>query len=56
MEGKLLPIKAFSLDIYEGETPTKRPHITTVMRGLMIYLAGLATSCSARKQIELELQ
>ena len=21
MEGKLLPIKAFSLDIYEGETP-----------------------------------
>ena len=24
MEGKLLPIKAFSLDIYEGETPKKR--------------------------------
>ena len=31
------------------------PHIT-VMRGLMIYLAGLAISYSARKQIELELQ
>ena len=23
MEGKLLPIKAFSLDVYEGETPKK---------------------------------
>jgi hypothetical protein len=29
MEGKLLPIKAFSLDVYKGETPKKRknaPH------------------------------
>ena len=41
----------------EGETPKKEkmPHIT-VMRGLIIILARLATFCSARKQIELELQ
>ena len=32
------------------------PHITTVMRGQIMFLARLATSCSARKQIELELQ
>ena len=39
-----------------GRRDTKKmPHIT-VMRGLIIILAGLATSCSARKQIELELQ
>ena len=37
-----------------GETKNLAPHI--VMRGLIIILAGLATSYSARKQIELELQ
>lgn len=27
MEGKLLPVNAFSLDIYEGETPKKEEDI-----------------------------
>ena len=30
MEGKLLPIKAFSLDIYEGEAPKKEKKRITV--------------------------
>ena len=51
MEGKLLPIKAFSLDIYEGETPKKEVHwkhvVIIVIKSLPSGTSGLILSMNA---------